>query len=181
MDHLDAELARQFVLGRLAPEERAAWVRHCRACAACAALVEEEQAFAGLMDLDDDDEEGEVSARLDAKEQAASDRAARRVLDSFEAQRTMPGRRRNWRWVRKAGWTLLWGLALGFGAGWFFGPLFQPTRAERTARALRISPHTQRRVIAQLDLLEVVRDDRWLIEDSELIRTLQRLIDGEGR
>jgi hypothetical protein len=164
MAHLTVETAHALIAGTLPPNEVAAWQAHVRTCNTCRELLAGEEALTRVLDLGDN---APAPATTDPE------RLARRMERLAPDANRRIRRRLTWTVVEAAVAVALTGLLV-----WQF------VRAARApsdvARDLGISTDLQQRVIANLDALDVLTTDAWLVEDYETVRTLEQFIFEDG-
>lgn len=159
MEHLDSELARALVAGELDPAARARWVAHLERCPRCVELVRRERTWSGLLKLDIEPPVPAGGAeRLVRRLQPVSARAARRAC------------------TRAMLVAAALGLAAGVAAALAYRLYSAPSVWDRSAARLGISPAVQQKIIANLDALETLAREPWLLEHYEATRWLERLI-----
>ena len=155
MSHLDTETAHQLLGGRLDSAASAAAAEHLEACSSCRDLVARERSLLNMLKLDDrPDTDATAMNRLLERVEAAEPGGAMRL------------RRRN---VLSAVAGVAVMLTLTYGV-YSFWP--RPGRNQETARALGISQRLQTSIVARLDGLSALQDDRWLIANYEAVSSL---------
>lgn len=162
MEHLDIELAHRLVGGHLSPSARDRWLRHAERCARCQALLAQERTLQAVLDL---------SSVATPSPQASVDRLLERV------EPLVPGSDRR-RWRRRAWITVGLSLAVALTV-LLAGQLRQRwSLAARLARELQITPAMQDEIVANLDVLATLRDSPDIVEQYDVLQSLQQLILG---
>lgn len=155
MSHLDIELARQLLGGRLSTDEAAKWRRHLAGCARCRDLLDNERAFAAVVNLGRTAPGAAPLGRIDALMERVADPAGRRHRQRIIA-----------RVVLGAG-----ALLLTFVLAWQLTR--RPPGPAAIARELRIGPEEQAAVIANLDALQTLQREPWLADNYETVLSLE--------
>ncbi len=155
MAHLDTETAHQLLGGRLDSAASAAAEDHLEGCSSCRDLVARERSLLNMLKLDDrPDADATAMDRLLERIEAAEPGGASRL-------------RRRKRLTAAAGVVVAATLTYGVYSFW---P--QPGRNQDTARALGISSRQQMNIVARLDALSALQENRWLIAKYEMVTSL---------
>ena len=159
MEHMDSELAAEFAHGDLEADALVYWKNHLLSCRSCRELLERERSWTGLLKLDE-----ELPMHT-----GGLDRLLERIAPLMDQH---PYRQRLKRALPAVGLAIVLGCVLGLA----FRMITSPSAAQRTAADLNISTELQRKVVAQLDALEILEHDPWLADDYETVRWLEQLI-----
>lgn len=159
MEHMDSDLAAEFVHGGLDLDARAYWKTHLLSCRSCRELLKRERSWSGLLKLD---EEPQMNT-------GGLDRLLERIEPLTDQH---PLRQRLIRILPAVGLAVVFGCVLGL----VFRVSTTPSAEQRIAAELKISTELQRRVVAQLDALEILEHDHWLADEYETVRWIEQLI-----
>ena len=162
MEHMDTELARRFVSGALGAAAQAYWETHLPTCRRCRELVAQERAWAGLAKLD------ELPPNFDG------------ALDRVLAHVGPPsGRRSGWYHARRFGPAVSLAVLLGVALGLAYRLGTAPEPYEQSQDPMSILTSVERDAVNNLDVLQTLARDPWLIDDYEAVRWLEKRIIGD--
>ncbi len=165
MDHLDIEMTHRLLRGQLEADAQVRWLRHTDTCQPCRDLLANERAMMAVLALG----EGHVE-ELGLETGPLLDRVP--MLNPHGSVR-----RRASVALVTTGVVLVMGLA-----GLLVWQVQQwPASAAPLASELRITPDTQKQVVANLTGLAALRRDPWLPSQYETIETLETLITSRKR
>lgn len=163
MEHLQPDIAREFLKGRLSAADAQRWEAHVRSCAACQELLAHEQSLTRLLALDSADEmEGAP--------------ALERTLAYVRSALRQP---RGDTWAprpRLAALVLLAGMAAGLG----YRMLSRQASAAPEDAVVQLT-EAQRATVEHLAALETLAMHPWLQTDLETTRWFIQIVETRER
>lgn len=159
---MDFDEAREFASGAMGPAAQARWEAHLRTCPHCRQLLADERAWAGVFKV--------------AEEPPLLDGAVDRALARLAPLQQPRARRSHWlAFAASVGLAALLGVVLGAGYRLTAAPA-----APRAAPQRDDLDALERAVVANLNALQTIGQDSWVVDNYAEVRWLFKLIVDEG-